>query len=284
MRSNIQTGLEAANKKVNDAQISRDAAQKALNAARKEVTDAVKQLRGNDPDHMVDVPSGEITAVSLPTKTVWINRGHGDSLQQGIRFTVFAGESNNGALAVKKGVVEVNRIVADHQAECRIIDDKLHDPILSGDKVFTPFWSPGQQNHFALAGVMDLDGDKRNQIGVVVGLIRDYGGVVDCWLDEQGHRQGQITTSTQYLIEGDPTDKASPEVKNNNAAIERDADHYQLRRWTLAEFKQKMNYQKTSSVEHFGVGASTSDAEHAASAAKASRAKAAATKAEDEFK
>jgi len=74
------------------------------------------------------------------------------------------------------------------------------------------------------------------------------------------------------------------EMKDNNAAILRDADHYQLRRWTLAEFKQKMNYQKTSSVEHFGVGASSADAEHAASAAKASRAKAAATKAEDEFK
>ena len=42
---------------------------------------------------------------------------------------------------------------------------------MAGDKVFTPLWSPGQQNHFALTGIMNLDGDGRNQLSVVRGLI-----------------------------------------------------------------------------------------------------------------
>ena len=67
---------------------------------------------------------------------------------------------------------------------------------MAGDKVFTPLWSPGQQNHFALTGIMNLDGDGRNQLSVVRGLINENGGAVDCWLDEQGHKQGQITADT----------------------------------------------------------------------------------------
>ena len=159
----------------------------------------VREIRKADRKEM-DMPSGEITWVSLPTKTVWINRGRADALQRGIRFTVYSAESNTAAKAIEKGTVEVTRIVADHQAECRIVDDKFADPMTSGDKVFTAFWSPGQQIHFALSGIMNLDGDGRNQVNEAIGLVKSYGGVVDCWLDEQGHRQGQITASTQYIV------------------------------------------------------------------------------------
>ena len=139
----------------------------------------------------MDVPSGEITWVSLPNKMVWINRGRADALQRQTKFTVYSAESTNAAKAVKKGTVEVVRIDGDHSAQARILEDKLADPIMAGDKVFTPLWSPGQQNHFALTGIMNLDGDGRNQLNVVRGLINQNGGEVDCWLDEQGHKQGQ---------------------------------------------------------------------------------------------
>jgi hypothetical protein len=152
---------------------------------------------------------------------------------------------------------------------------------MAGDKIFTAFWSPGQQNHFALSGIMNLDGDGRNQVNAVVGLIRDYGGVVDCYIDEQGHRQGQVNGNTQFIVIGDPPDKSSAEMQKNNADILRDKDRYALRVMTLAEFKQKMNYQKSTSVEHFGGGASTGDVNRAAAAAKAKGAAKAATKADD---
>ncbi len=212
----------------------------------------------------MDVPSGEITWVSLPNKVVWINRGRADALQRGTQFTVYSAESTIDAKAVKKGQVEVVRIEGDHMAQARILDDKLADPIMAGDKVFTPLWSPGQQNHFALAGIMNIDGDGRNQISVVRGLINQKGGVVDCELDEQGRKQGQITSDTRFIVVGDAPDKSSPEFMKTNGDILRDAERYHVQVLKLSDFKLQMNYQKTSSVEHFGGSVPTSNVSRAA--------------------
>ena len=140
---------------------------------------------------------------------------------------------------------------------------------MAGDKVFTPLWSPGQQNHFALTGIMNLDGDGRNQLNVVRELIDQNGGEVDCWLDEQGHKQGQITANTRFIVMGDAPDKSSTETIKNHGDILRDAEHYQVHKMTLPDFKQQMGYQKSSSVEHFGTSAPSVDAGKAPGAPKA---------------
>jgi hypothetical protein len=270
-------------------------ADKEKAAAAEDVTNAKKVVAARDKEigdmageinraarHEMDAPSGEITWVSLPNKLVWINRGRADALQRQTKFTVYSAESTNAAKAVKKGEVEVVKIEGDHSAQARILDDKLADPIMAGDKVFTPLWSPGQQNHFALTGIMNLDGDGRNQINIVRGLIEQSGGVVDCELDEQGKKQGQITADTRYVVVGDVPDKSSQEFMKNHGAILHDVDRYHVNIIKLPDFKQQMNYQKSSSVEHFG-GATTSDVSRAANAAKKTPApKAAATKSEDE--
>jgi hypothetical protein len=276
--------LQMANGKTAAAENRTLAAQKMLADKEKEMKPLLEE-RSKYLRKEMDVPSGEITWVSLPTKTVWINRGREDSLQRGIRFTVYSAESNAAATAVEKGSVEVTRIVAPHQAECRIVDDKFADPIASGDKIFTAFWSPGQQNHFALSGIMNLDGDGRNQVNTAIGLVKSYGGVVDCWLDEQGHKQGQITAATQYVIHGDLPDKSSAETVKNNGEIIKEAVRYQLHDWSLADFKQKMNYQKSSSVERFGAGATGGGSERPAvmPKPKAAKAPAAESKTEDAF-
>jgi len=247
------------------------------------VVKALIEQRNKVEREEIDVPSsGEIVWVSLPNKMVWINRGRADALQRQTKFSVYSAESNNAAKAVKKGSVEVTRIEGDHSAQCRILDDKLADPIMAGDKVFTPLWSPGQQNHFALTGIMNLDGDGRNQLRIVRGLINENGGAVDCELDEQGHKRGQITANTRFIVIGDPPDKSTPEVIKSHGEILRDAEHYQVRKMTLSDFKQQMGYQKSSSVEHFGNGGSTSSGVgRASSAPKAGSAPKAAPKSED---
>jgi hypothetical protein len=280
-----KTAQDQANVKVINIGNQLETAKKQVVTIQGEIKPLIETIRKADKKEM-DVPSGEITWVSLPTKTVWINRGRADYLQRGIRFTVYSAESNTAAKAVEKGSVEVTRIVADHQAECRIVDDKFADPMSSGDKIFTAFWSPGQQLHFALCGSMNLDGDGRNQINEAIGLVKSFGGVVDCWLDAQGHRQGAITVSTKYIVNGDPPDKGSQETVKNNGLIQAEATRYQLHNWSLDDFRQKTNYQKSSSLEQFGAGASGGNATSAPTAPKAApKAKApAASKAEDDFK
>ena len=231
-----------------------DAANLAKKAVMQKSAELATVLAQREKRHrpQMDVPSGEITWVSLPNKTVWINRGRADDLQRQTRFTVYSADSTNAATAVKKGSVEVVKIEGDHMSQARIIDDKLADPIMAGDKVFTPLWSPGQQNHFALTGIMNLDGDGRNQLSVVRGLINQSGGAVDCELDEQGHKQGQITADTRFIVVGDAPDKSSAEFVKNHGEILHESERYHLQVLKLNDFKQQMGYQKTSSVEHFG--------------------------------
>ena len=56
--------------------------------------------------------------------------------------------------------------------EARILDDKVSDPIIPGDKIFTPLWSPGEQRHFALAGLMDIDGDGHSDLEPLMNIIQ----------------------------------------------------------------------------------------------------------------
>ncbi|MGA2256749.1 MAG: hypothetical protein ABSG53_19035 [Thermoguttaceae bacterium] len=268
--------LEKVKKDASDKQIAAAALAKS---AREEVSKKESEVKAliiqrNQIDRPeMDVPSGEITWVSLPNKMVWINRGRADGLQRQTKFTVYSADSTIAAKAVKKGTVEVTRIEGDHMAQARILDDKIADPIMAGDNVFTPLWSPGQQNHFALTGIMNLDGDGRNQLSAVRGMINETGGKIDCELDEQGHKQGAITANTRYIVIGDAPDKSSAEFKQNHNAILHDADRYQVHKLLLNDFKQQMSYQKSSSVEHFENGATTGDVNNrAASALKTSKA------------
>ncbi len=244
------------NQKVSQAEEAQKQAKIQVQKYQKEAADAIDTVKKLDRQQM-DVPSGEVTWVSLPSKMVWINRGRADGLQRQTKFTVYSAESANTAKAVKKGSVEVTAIDGDHSAQCRILDDKLADPIMAGDKVFTPLWSPGQQNHFALTGAMDLDGDGNNQLNVVRGLINEGGGVVDCWLDASGQKHGQITAETSYLVLG-AADKGSATFIKNHGEILNDATRYHLQTLKLSDFKQKMDYHKASSIEHFGNGTTTS--------------------------
>ena len=267
----VKTIRTAAEQATQAAAAAADAAKKVAQAKDKDIGEMAGKLNQLTRQEM-DIPSGDITWVSLPNKLVWINRGRADSLQRQTRFTVYSGESTSGAKAVKKGTVEVTQIEGDHSAQCRILDDRLADPIMAGDKVFTPLWSPGQQNHFALTGIMDLDGDGRNQLSIVRGLINQNGGMVDCEVDERGQKQGQITSNTRYLVVGAAPDKSSPEFMKNHGDILRDAERYHVQTLKLSDFKQQMGYQKSSSVEHFGAGPPPSDVRTPGKAAKASKA------------
>jgi hypothetical protein len=272
---NVKTVTTAKQYAAAKASAADDAVKNAALAVQKkeEEVRATTKILNDLRTNKIDIPhSGEVSWVSLPNKMVWINRGRADNLQRQTQFTVFAGDSVSAAKGATKGKVEVTRITGEHEAEARIVEDKLTDPIMAGDKVFTPFWSPGQQNHFALAGIMNLDGDGRNQVGAVRGMIKESGGEVDCELDEQGRKQGQITPDTRFIVVGDLPDKASPDTMKNNGVILEEAKRYNVQVMKLSDLKQQMGYQKSSSVEHFGAsGASSSELNQKANALKAAK-------------
>jgi hypothetical protein len=142
---------------------------------------------------------------------VWINLGAADGLARQTIFSVYGQEETGLAQAERKASIEVTRVLNDHLAEARITSDNPADPIMPGDQIFSPAWKPGEPVHFAFAGLLDIDGDRRSDRELIHGLVASAGGVIDAEVSEAGEQMipgGQVTSSTRYLVLGQaPSDR-----------------------------------------------------------------------------
>ena len=218
----------------------------------KEVKTQVNALTRDNPD----VADGEIRWVNQRENTVWIDRGRADGLQRQATFSVYAGDTTDLAKTGKKGSIEVSSVLGEHLAQARITDDKLDDPIVPGDKIFTPVWRPGEHRHFAMAGRMDVDNDGRDQRKLVRDLITSSGGVIDAESDDKGSKVlGELTPSTRYLVLGSPPDaKSSKEVLAAYSKLIGDADKLAIEKISVAELLNRMGWRSPAKVVSYGAG------------------------------
>ena len=213
-----------------------------------------------------EVPHGEIRWVNQRNGTVWINLGRADALARLITFSVYPADINNLTDGGSKASIEVTQLLGEHLADARVIEDTISDPIMPGDKIHTPVWSPGEQKRFALAGFMDIDGDGESDQHIVRNLITMNGGVVDCETDESGKRRGKMTVNTRYLVLGD----APAVAASKNATVPTEliagytrmigeADKLGIQKISLADLLQRMGWKKQTRVVRFGRGANPND-------------------------
>jgi len=216
---------------------------------------------------MTGPPAGEIVQVDRGNNTVWINLGRADSLSQQVSFSVFPADLSNMKLEGSKGSIEVTHVLGDHLAEARVTDDRLADPILPGDKLYTPLWNPGQKRHFALAGFFDIDGSGQSALHTVINLIKTNGGVVDCYIEDSGeHKDEQmpkgkgITPNTNYLVLGTPPDeKADPRQILAFTQMRKVADHLRIPIMQFNDMLQAMGWKSAAPVIRYGHGGNPHD-------------------------
>jgi hypothetical protein len=211
---------------------------------------------------MAGAANGEVTWVVQRNSTVWINLGRADGLMRQVTFSVYPYDvADMTAKGAAKGKIEVTEILGDHMAQARITEDEVTRPILPKDKIYTPLWSPGERRHFALAGVMDLYGDGRNELEALKNLITLNGGVVDCYIDNAGKQHGDITVNTNCLILGKaPTDKESDaRMVTTFTKVLKDVDQLRLPKIQLADLLQRMGWKNMSPVIRYGRGANAKD-------------------------
>jgi len=221
----------------------------------KEKTTQLKKFSRTAPDMFC----GEVSYLQQGG-SVWINVGRADGLDPQTTFSVYSADATNLGKAASKASIEVTRVTGEHMAEARIIKDSISDPIVPGDKLFTPLWSPGEKKHFALVGFLDLDGSGRNNHEAVRNLITMCGGIVDCDADkgevkagDGSGRRGEMTINTTYLVRGEqPSDKGEAKDMNLYTEMLRSADRLGVRIISLADLKQQMGYQNQTTVKHFG--------------------------------
>ncbi|MEN6492676.1 MAG: hypothetical protein ABFD16_00170 [Thermoguttaceae bacterium] len=199
---------------------------------------------------------GKVRWVSQRNGTVWINLGQADGLTRQTTFAVFPAEASDMAKAEKKAGIEITQILGDHLAEARVVDDKITNPILPGDLIYTPIWSPGEHLSFALTDGMDVDGDGKSDLEIVRNLITMAGGVVTAELSEAGKRSGKIDTNTRYLIKGRMHDENTPaEVRKERGKMIDEANKLGVQQVELAELLNRMGWKNQTPVVRYGPGA-----------------------------
>jgi len=290
-RAQIDAGKEQIQK---DAEKAREDAEKRLADLTTEKDNALTKVKtletrvdqqGKALDDVtrptMEVPDGKITWVDQRTGTVWIDLGRADALRQQTTFSVYPIDITNLAKGGKKASIEVTRIRGEHLAEARIVEDTVSDPIMIGDKIYTPVWSPGEQVRFALAGLMDIDGDGTSDRQTVQELIEMSGGKVDYWMDEKGNKNGEMTIHTRYLVVdsqaldvGGKSDKATAtgadaEAQAKAKAAETQAGKYSsvmdearglgLKKITLGELLQQMGWKSPTRLVRYGREANPKD-------------------------
>ena len=178
---------------------------------------------------ITEQPDGQVTWVSQEGGTVYVNLGSADALRRSTSFTVYEAGTVNLANAEPKASIEITTIRGPHLSEARIVEDSLANPILSNDVLFSPVWNPGQKTHFALVGLMDVDGDGKSDRALVRSLILQNGGEIDAEvLDAPVNgsiRKGKLTINTRFLVQGErANEKSSPEALQASSQMLKEAD------------------------------------------------------------
>jgi type II secretory pathway pseudopilin PulG len=232
-----------------------------------EVT-AMKQdieiLRGNqlDPDPFAQPEDGLISWVNQKEGKVWINIGEADALRPQVTFSVYSGDEADALKADTKGSIEVTKILSPHLAEARITSDIPTRPLMEGDKIYSQVWNRGRQVGFALAGILDMDGDGKNDIDELKTVIALNNGKVDAQPAENGEVAGQMTVDTRYLILGKFPEGSIPNAENQRLAWEtmnEAADRLGIETITLDEFLNLMGWKSDRRTVTLGPSAKPDD-------------------------
>lgn len=265
-RERMKTELATTAKTVAELQKSSVEVREAARTREEELTkqveqssvlnEALKDQLAGLSEESFELPDGKVTWVNQSANMLWINLGSADGLRTQTTFAVYEHNANGVANQESKGRIEVTKIMAAHQAQCRILEDELANPILPGDLIHTPAWQPGRKLHFALAGVLDVDGDDRSDPNTVRRVVTMNGGVVDLELKMDGSVDGQMSVNTRYLVLGEPPTGSDGQVDENvlttYSEIIRDARKLGVDEISLDEFLNFMGWKAGSRTVPLG--------------------------------
>jgi len=150
--------------------------------------------------------------------TAYINLGLADNVAPQLTFSIHGVGPDGKPEQAPKGSLEVINPQPGHISEARITftKDRQRTPVLEGDVLFNPTWSPTLKKHVAVVGIVDLSGEGRSSMDEFVDYLQRHNVIVDCFLDLNDltvkvKRDGKkvpidmkdgITVQTEYLIIG----------------------------------------------------------------------------------
>ena len=147
---------------------------------------------------------GLISYVYRDGNVVTINLGSADELTPGVTFGVIDGDETRLQDAKIKATIQVTKLLGDHRAEARVVAfPEIRYPIIPGDQIYSPFWSPGRRVKIALMDNIDIDDDSRPDTTEISSMIRAAGAEVAAILRTDGTREGTFDSSVRFLVIGE---------------------------------------------------------------------------------
>lgn len=231
-----QKQIEDLRRSLNEVQVEFDEATATWTAERKRYVSDLAQLEIQVDDLREKLkaatrvsferPDGLVRWIDNTAGLVWLNLGSEDRLRLRTTFSVYRKAHHGVARGAEdiKGQIEVTRIIDGHTSEARILDDDIYDPIAKGDPVYTPLWSPGRTETFAVVGLVDLDQDGVLDRDQFHDIVSDAGARLNHEVLDDGTRVryesfpdkfiawteggAQLDSDTKYLILADIPDPA----------------------------------------------------------------------------
>jgi hypothetical protein len=171
-------------------------------------------------------PKGKIDDIDRDSRFAYINIGAADGVKPLLTFSVYhadpegrvdlyRAEGNQEERdkkraahePVPKGTIEVVSILGPHSSKARItnVRNLNRDPLLRGDFIFNPVWTPNQHMHVAVTGMINLTGDGRDRSAEFIQSLQRTGVVIDSYLDTKDLQiKGPgMTVNTSYLVIGE---------------------------------------------------------------------------------
>ncbi|MDG2206997.1 MAG: hypothetical protein P8K78_03740 [Pirellulales bacterium] len=245
--------LEKAQDKVAEVQIKSrekiDKVTETMNAQDKKLktaTNALSEARKID----LEAPDGEVVWVNQVDGTVYVDLGRYDGLRRQTTFSVYPRDVSNALNAEPKGTIEIVK-VNDHMSVAKVTSDSLSNehllnPILKGDKVISTVFHRGEPEHFAIVGKIDIDGDNRSDLPLLLQLIERNGGIVDAFVNESGKVGGdaRLSPATKFLVMGEkPTDRTEESLLNAYNKFVKSAMDNGIRILPLKDLLDHMGYE-----------------------------------------
>jgi hypothetical protein len=239
---------------IDKVQKSDEALQGQMKKMKETIDDQKKKLDASQP-RSFETADGLVTWVNQRSNTVWIDLGTADGLRRQTLFSVYGQEETGVAQSERKASIEVTRVLNEHLSEARIVEDNPSNPILPGDQLFSPSWKRGELVHFALAGLLDINGDRRSDRELVHNLITSSGGTIDAEVTETGEVTGDVNSSTRYLVLGEaPADRKALDAWTKMITA---AEQLGVEKLQLDQFLSWAGYKREVRTIPLGSGASS---------------------------
>jgi hypothetical protein len=180
---------------ISNLKVALKARENDLEGLRAKLGDAPKTLRTDWKVVRVD-PLGD---------DVYINLGSTDKLKPLLTFAVH-GVIDGRVNPKSKATIEVVQVIGPHLSKAQVtsVKDEPVNPVMRGDVLYNPTWNPRLKKHVAIAGIIDLDSDGRDDSVEFRRNLERQDVVVDAYLDLKDFKvKGRgITVRTDWLILG----------------------------------------------------------------------------------